>query len=69
MHLHPDALAAVRERVEEIIERDGQITLAQLRDDLQTSRKYAQALLEHLDATKVTLRRADDSRILRRRHA
>ena len=37
-----------------------------LRDELQTSRRYAQALLEALDADRVTLRLPDDRRILRR---
>jgi selenocysteine-specific elongation factor len=64
---HPDALAAVRERVEGIVGAEGSITLARLRDELQTSRKFAQALLEHLDAARVTVRRPDDSRVLRRR--
>ena len=66
MHVHPDALDEVHDLVVEIIERDGQITLAQLRDELKTSRKYAQAYLEHFDATKVTLRRGE-ARVLRRR--
>jgi selenocysteine-specific elongation factor len=67
MYAHPDALAAVRERVESVIAADGSITLARLRDELQTSRKFAQALLEHLDAERVTKRLPDDSRVLRRR--
>jgi selenocysteine-specific elongation factor len=46
------------------IERDGQITIAQLRDELGTSRKFAQALLEHLDSEKVT-RRIGDAHVLR----
>jgi selenocysteine-specific elongation factor len=66
---HPDALARVRERVEAIVGAEGSITLARLRDELQTSRKFAQALLEHLDAARVTVRRPDDSRVLRRRPA
>jgi selenocysteine-specific elongation factor len=37
----------------------GAVTLAQLRNELQTSRKFAQALLEHLDSEKVTIRRGD----------
>ena len=45
---------------------DGEITLAQLRDELDTSRKYAQAYLEHFDATKVTLRRGE-AHVLRKR--
>ena len=67
MHVHVDAVAAVRAKVEAIVAAEGQITLARLRDELQTSRKFAQAYLEHLDAARVTLRRPDDSRVLRRR--
>jgi selenocysteine-specific elongation factor len=66
MHVHAEALAAVRERVLELLERDGEVTIARLRDELGTSRKYAQALLERLDAERVTLRRGD-IRVLRRR--
>jgi selenocysteine-specific elongation factor len=66
MHVHPEALAAVRARLTAAIERDGSITLAGARDELGTSRKYAQAFLEHLDGEHVTLRRGDE-RILRRR--
>jgi selenocysteine-specific elongation factor len=68
MHVHPDALAAVQERLVAKLERDGVITLAGARDELGTSRKYAQAYLEHLDAARVTLRRGDE-RVLRRRSA
>jgi selenocysteine-specific elongation factor len=68
MHAHPEALAAVRERLVAVIERDGSITLAGARDELGTSRKYAQAHLEHLDADRVTLRRGEQ-RVLRRRPA
>jgi selenocysteine-specific elongation factor len=67
MYAHPDALASVRERVEGIIAAEGSITLAQLRDELDTSRRYAQALLEYLDAERVTKRMPDDTRVLRRR--
>ena len=60
MHFHPDALAAVEDaRRRGCIERDGAVTIAGLRDELGTSRKYAQALLEHLDAEHVTLRVGD----------
>ena len=66
MHVHPDALDEVHDLVVELIEANGEITLAQLRDALETSRKYAQAYLEHFDAAKVTLRRGE-ARVLRRR--
>ena len=67
MYAHPEALAAVRARVEAVIAAEGAITLARLRDELQTSRKFAQAHLEHLDAERVTKRLPDDSRVLRNR--
>lgn len=41
----------------------GSVTLAQFRDRFGSSRKYAQALLEHLDERKVT-RRVGDARVL-----
>jgi len=45
------------------IKSKGKITLAETRDMFNTSRKYAQALLEHLDQEKVT-RRVGDERVL-----
>ncbi len=69
LHYHPDALAEVTRRAVAAAGRhDGAITLAQLRDELGTSRKFAQALLEHLDAARVTIRRGD-AHVLRRSHA
>jgi selenocysteine-specific elongation factor len=65
-YAHRDAVAAVAARVAAIVEAEGTITLARLRDELGTSRKHAQALLEHLDAARVTKRLPDDSRVLRR---
>jgi selenocysteine-specific elongation factor len=66
LHYHAEALAAIRARLIEIAERnEGTVTLAQLRDELATSRKFAQALLEHFDSEKVTIRRGD-AHVLRR---
>lgn len=59
--------AAYREMVERIVARlreRGSLTLAEVRDMFQTSRRYAQALLEHLDRERVT-RRVGDERVLR----
>ena len=67
LHFHHEPLAALEERVVALAQRDGQATIAAVRDELGTSRKYAQALLEHLDAARVTLRLPDDRRVLRRR--
>ena len=51
-------------RIRAHIEANGSVSLAEARDLFGTSRKYAQALLEHLDATHVT-RRTGDVRVLR----
>jgi selenocysteine-specific elongation factor len=65
LHYHPDTLAEIRERVVELAGRSGgSITLGALRDELGTSRKFAQALLEHFDAERLTIRR-DDAHVLR----
>jgi len=66
-HFHPEPLAELEAQVVAICERDGEATLAGVRDELGTTRKYAQALLEHLDATKVTVRRGDTHALRRRR--
>jgi selenocysteine-specific elongation factor len=42
-----------------VLRQKGQISLAEVRDLFQTSRRYAQALLEHLDAIGVTVRDGD----------
>ena len=67
LYAHRDAIAAVADRVGAIIESEGAVTLARLRDELGTSRKYAEALLEHLDQARFTKRLPDDSRVLRPR--
>jgi selenocysteine-specific elongation factor len=53
------------EKVRAAIEANGEITLAEARDTLGTTRKYAQALLEHLDAIGITIR-AGDARKLKK---
>jgi selenocysteine-specific elongation factor len=62
------AADAHREMVERIVahlKESGTITLAQVRDMFGTSRKYAQALLEHMDDRHIT-RRVGDERVLRK---
>ena len=67
LHYHAESLDEIRARLVELANRNGgAVTLAQLRDDLHTSRKFAQALLEHFDSEKVTIRRGDEH-VLRRR--
>jgi selenocysteine-specific elongation factor len=50
---------AMTGRIKTFLQQNGQITLAEVRDLFDTSRKYAQALLEHLDAAGVTVRSGD----------
>jgi len=54
---------ALVEKVRAVIQANGEITLAEARDALGTTRKYAQALLEHLDSIGVTLRAGDARRL------
>ena len=50
---------SMRTKIRVEILRNGTISLAQVRDLFNTSRKYAQAFLEHLDAIGVTVREGD----------
>src|SRR5215211_697295 len=61
------AAESVLERIKTICTEEGEISLAELRDSLGTSRKYAQAWLEYSDAAGVTSR-TGDVRVLTRRH-
>lgn len=45
------------------LKAQGKVTLAEVRDLLNTSRKYAQVILEHLDEKRIT-RRVGDERVL-----
>ena len=49
--------------VQEVIKKEGSISVAQFRDHFQTSRKYALAFLEHLDAINFTVRDGDVRRL------
>jgi len=51
------------ERVTSHIKAHSKVTLPEVRDLFKTSRKYAQALLEHLDEKKI-IRRVGDERVL-----
>ncbi len=50
---------AMVEKIRAAIRQNGQITLGEARDMFGTTRKYAQALLEHLDSIGVTTRDGD----------
>jgi len=55
----PQAYTEMSAWVKAHIEDRGSLTLAEFRDHFGTSRKYAAALLEHLDTAGVTLRKGD----------
>ena len=55
-----ETYAAMVEQVSRHLRRTGKITVAEARDLFATSRKYALALMEHLDAIGVTKRVGDE---------
>ena len=60
-----DTYQAMVERVKAHLRAQGKITVAEVRDLFSTSRKYALALMEHLDAQGITKRQGDE-RVLKR---
>ena len=64
VYFRQEDFAAATQKIIDLAQANGAITLADVRDLLDTSRKYAQALLEELDARRVT-RRVGDERMLR----
>ncbi|HMJ37008.1 MAG TPA: selenocysteine-specific translation elongation factor [Baekduia sp.] len=67
LYAHAEVAADVRARIVALLAAHGSVSLAEVRDALATSRKPAQAFLEHLDAERVTRRMPDDRRVLRTR--
>jgi selenocysteine-specific elongation factor len=63
LHFDPAALRRMSNIVTDICRREGSVTIARARDQLGTSRRHAQALLEHLDAEYVTVREGDVHRL------
>ena len=60
VYIGTGALESAERAVVAACGQGGSITIAQLRDLLGTSRKLAQAILEHLDAARITRRRGDE---------
>jgi selenocysteine-specific elongation factor len=60
-------LDGLMNRIAAEMEARGQVTLAEVRDLLGTSRRYAQAILEHMDSEGWTLRVGDARRLRKRR--
>jgi selenocysteine-specific elongation factor len=59
------AYEQMTEGIRRLLEERGTITAAEVRDHFSTSRKYALALLEHLDQIGVTQRQGDARRLKR----
>ena len=59
-----DAYARMVEIISEYIRENGEISVANVRDALGTSRKYALALMDYMDHKRIT-RRVGDTRVLR----
>jgi len=60
----PETFDKFMDWLESYVSQNGSVTIAQVRDVLETSRKYALALLEYTDAQGIT-RRVGDERVLR----
>lgn len=56
---HADTIEKAKQLVEDHIRKQGSITIAALRDKLNLSRKYTQAILEYFDRTGYTVRKED----------
>ncbi len=67
--LQPHVFHEMRTTVVDHIQEHGSISLAELRDKFDTSRKYAVAVLEYLDQTGVTVRRGDIRTLSRKNSA
>ncbi len=59
-----EAFAELRERIVQHLREHGSISVAEVRDQFSTSRKYALALMEYFDQQRLT-RRVGDARVLR----
>ena len=62
-----DTYEEMKDRITERLRSEREITIAQVRDMFGTSRKYALALMEHLDAIGLTYRDGDARRLVRSR--
>lgn len=60
---HHSYIEKAKQIIKDKVEADGKITLAEFRDAIAASRKYAVALLEHFDRVRFT-KKVDDYRIL-----
>ena len=62
-YIEREAFDSAMKQLKEKLSADGIITLAEFRDILGTSRKFAMAILDYLDEQKIT-RKEGDARVL-----
>jgi selenocysteine-specific elongation factor len=60
IYFHTDGLNQAKEKVTHYIKDNGKISIAETRDILNTSRKYALPILEYFDRERITRRMGDD---------
>jgi selenocysteine-specific elongation factor len=69
--IHPEVAFRIEDydqmvaEVRLLLEKNGTVTAAQVRDHFNTSRRYVLAFLEHLDARGITIREGDLRRLKR----
>ena len=63
---HEDAYTKAYEKICEHFESHDTLTLAEVRDILGTSRKYALAILEYMDSSRITKKEGDYRRMVKR---
>lgn len=65
LYFETNALSVLEEKVRAYLQENGKATVAQLKEAMNTSRKYAVPLLEYFDTTGLTVREGDN-RLLRK---
>lgn len=58
-----DGYESMVHEIRKLIEQNGQVSAAQVRDHLNTSRKYVLGILEYLDQEGITVREGDVRRL------
>lgn len=63
MFLHRETMEAIRARLEPEFRQRGSLTVSEIRELLETSRKYAVPLCEYFDSSGYTIREGDSRRL------
>jgi selenocysteine-specific elongation factor len=66
IYLTSENTDVLQEKVKEFFSRKPEMTVAEFRDLLDTSRKFALPYLEYLDAAKVTIRVGEVRKLLKK---